>query len=321
MNIGIIFGQMLVLFAMMLIGYFTYWRDWITDDMSKRLSRLVVNVFNPVLVVNGVLGQRREDGTMDFFSNLSLIAGYFVILILFANVILLVLRPEKKIRSMYRLMTVFSNLGFMGIPVTKSIFGDQAMIYVAFYILGYNLLLYTYGMYLAKKSMLEYTGGASAGNTAVSRQSMGEALKKMINPGVTAALLAVLIFAGNIRLPSPIYTFCDYVGNATIPLSMILIGVSVAQADLKQIFADWRVYLFILLRMVALPVVLTFLMKGLPLDKTAFGVFIVEMGMPVGSIVTLIVKENGADGAYCTKGVVLSTLASIVTIPVICMFL
>lgn len=314
MNVGVIFGQMLVLLAMMLIGYFSYRKAWITDDMSQRLSKLVVNVFNPVLVVNGVLGQSGGNKS-GIGLNVLFVTGYFILLILFSYVILLVLRPETKIRSMYRLMTIYSNLGFMGIPVIKSIYGNESMIYVAFYILGYNLMLYTYGMHLARKAMTEFTG------EVVKKSGWKASLQKMINPGVAAALLAIGIFASGVQLPSPMYTFCDYVGNATIPLSMILIGVSVAQVDMKQLFGDWRVYAFILLRMVLLPIAMIFLLRGLSVDELVFGVFIIELGMPVGSIITLIVKESGADAAYCTKGVVLSTLASIVTIPIICMFL
>lgn len=316
MDAGVILGQMLVLLAMMLIGYFSYCKEWITDDMSQRLSKLVVNVFNPILVVNGVLGQESGNESGLITVNIFLVIVYFLILILFSYVILVILHPGKNIRSMYRLMTIFSNLGFMGIPVLKSIYGDAAMIYVAFYILGYNLMLYTYGMHLAKKAMMEYTGKIES-----QKFSVFESFRKMINPGVVAALLAVFIFTTKVHLPLPLYTFCDYVGNATIPLSMILIGVSVAQVDIKQIFGDWRIYLFIVLRMVLLPIAVAYLMRPFQINELVLGVFIVELGMPVGSIITLIVKECGADGAYCTKGVVLSTLASIITIPVICLFL
>lgn len=317
MDVGIVFGQMLVLLAMMLIGYFCYRLDWITDDMSQRLSKLVVNVFNPVLVVNGVLGQSTENARDAIAVNLAVVAAYFLIQVLFSYVILVVLRPPKEAKSIYRLMTIFSNLAFMGIPVIKSIYGDAAMIYLAFYILGYNLMLYTYGTYLTRKARLEYTG-----QMEVQKTSAAETIRKIMNPGVVAALLAVFIFAAQLKLPQPCYTFCDYVGNATIPLSMMMIGVSVAQVDgLKQIFTDWRIYMFIVLRMVLLPIAAVLLNRLLQIDAVIYGVFVIELGMPVGSIINLLVKESGADGTYCTKGVVLSTLASIVTIPFICMFL
>lgn len=316
MNVGIILGQMLVLFAMMLIGYFVYKKQWIAADTAGSLSKMVVNVFNPILVINGVLGQNGGADMNKIRINLLFIMLYFVVLILFSFLLILFLRPGRHKKSIYRLMAVFSNLGFMGIPVVKSIYGNEAMIYIAFYILAYNLLLYTYGMALTKKAAAEY-GGTLENETA----GWKEAFKKMLNPGVAAALLAVIIFMSGVEAPDYISTFCDYMGNATIPLSMILIGISVAETDLKKVFLDIRIYAFIVLRMVALPIFMIFLLRNIPTDTVIFGVFIIELGMPVGSIISLMARESGADADYCTKGVVLSTLASILTIPFVCAFL
>lgn len=315
MNVGIIFGQMLVLFAMMMIGYFIYKKDWVTEDASKMLSKLVVNICNPILIINGVLSQDSIADMDSIFKNLKLIILYFTVLVLFGYFLLFILRPKEKTRSIYRLMTIFSNVGFMGIPVIKSVYGNGAMIYVAFYILVYNMLLYTYGLHLSKKAAEEFSGKIPA---AV---SFGESMKRMVNPGVIASVMAVAIFVTGIGLPAPVHTFCDYMGNMTIPLSMLLIGVSIAQEDLKQMFGDIRMYVFILIRMLLLPIAMIFLLRGFYGNDIVFGVFILEMSMPVGSVITLFAKESGADSAYCTKGIVLTTLASIITIPVIGVFL
>ena len=318
MNIGVIFGQMLVLLAMMAVGFWCYKKKWITEETSGQLSKLVVNVFNPVLVVNGVLGQNSSEAGNNLGYNIAFIILYFVILYIVGMLMLLILKPQAGQKSIYRLMTMFSNVGFMGIPVIRSIFGNGAMIYVAFYILAYNIMLYTYGMYLARKSGEEFLGQHNSSETK-------GFLHRMINPGVIAALVAVIIFAADITLPVAVGSFCDYMGNTTIPLSMVLIGVSMAQANMREVFTDWRIYVFVLLRMILLPIVMVFLLDGivrsLSISQVVLGVFIVELGMPVGSIITLMTREQGGDVTYCTKGVVLSTLASIVTIPLICTFL
>jgi len=359
MNIGIIFGQMLVLLSMMAVGFFCYKKGWVTDETAGHLSKLVVNVFNPILVVNGVLGQSSADAGSNVAWNVAFMLVYFIVLIVIGGFLPMVLHPSKKHKSVYRLMTIFSNVGFMGIPVIKSIFGNEAMIYVAFYILGYNIMLYTVGMFLSQKAGEENrVYGASylealaangerktdeAAEQQVVRESLSLAkksgvtvfLKRMLNPGVVAALLAVVIFVSGIRMPDPVVTFCDYMGNSTIPLSMIMIGISMAQANLKEVFTDWRMYVFIVLRMIILPIaavlVLNFVLGSLTsaaavaavnaIDPIVCGVFIIELGMPVGSIIVMLTRENGGDAAYCTRGVVLTTLASIVTIPLICAFL
>ena len=348
MSIGVVFGQMLVLLAMMAVGFFAYKKNWVTDETAGHFSKLVVNIFNPILVVNGVLGQNSADAGSNVAWNLAFIAAYFVILVILGYCMPLIVRPEQKYKNIYRLMTIFSNVGFMGIPVIKSIFGDGAMIYVAFYILGYNIMLYTCGMYLSRKagednqskreSYLETLAAYREGKSDMTEEQIVRSvlsqkepvaktsfLKRLMNPGVIAAMLAVVIFISGIQMPGPIITFCDYMGNTTIPLSMIMIGISIAQADPKEVFSDLRMYLFILLRMILLPVIMIFALNGFVaangIDPMVFGVFIIELGMPVGSIIVMLTRENGGDAAYCTRGVVLSTLASIITIPVICAFL
>ena len=319
MNVQIILGQMLMLFAMMLIGYVIWKKNWLDESAYQKLSRIVVNIFNPVLVIYGVAGKSSAGNTGLLLQNLGFVALYFVILWAMSYVIPVIVRPTYGEKNLYRLMTMFANVGFMGIPVITGIYGNDSMIYIVFYMLVYNLLIYTYGINLAGK----------AGE--IQRQERGEnhtgekvsfSWKRMLNIGVIASVAAILIFIFQIPLPDMVVGFCDYIGNATIPLSMLLIGASIAKVNLKAIFSTGRIYLFTLLRMVILPIIVALLLKNiLPVNEMIFGVFILQMSMPVGSIVALMAKENGADETCCTNGIVLTTLLSLVTIPVVCLFL
>lgn len=315
MDIGIIFGQMLVLMAMMLTGAFVYKKKWLGEEGSANISKLVVNVFNPLLVIGGVLGDTDAISHDKIVGNLQLVVLYYVIAIIFGILLAWVLHPPKNLKSIYVLMATFSNLGFMGIPVAKSLYGSEGVVYVSFYILLYNVIVYTYGMSLARRAALEKNGRDSA-----EKVSLVVSLKRMINPGVVAALLALIIFAAGIKVPAPVVSLCEYMGDTTIPLSM-MIGVSIAKSDLKSYLKDVRMYVFILLRMVAVPIAVALLMRNMGFDSVVLGVFIVELAMPIGSVIGLFAKECGADDAYCMKGTVLSTLASIITIPLVGMFL
>lgn len=316
MDIGVILGQMLVLFAMMLTGTYVYNKKWLTEEGANCVSKLVVNVFNPLLVVSGVLGDTDAISADKIVGNVKLVFLYYVIAIVVGIVLAWVLHPPKHLKSIYTLMATFSNLGFMGIPVAKSLYGDEGVVYVSFYVLIYNILVYTYGMSLARRAAREKNGISTTQKVPLSTSLM-----RMMNPGVVAAVLALVIFAVKINVAAPVITLCDYMGNATIPLSMIMIGVSIAKADLKTYVKDLRMYAFIILRMLALPIGLAIGMRGLGFDRVVFGVFIIEMAMPIGSIIGLFAKECGADDDYCMKGTVFSALASIVTIPIVGMFL
>lgn len=312
MNILIIFGQMMVLLAMMLVGCFCYQKKILDETTSQKLSGLVVNILNPILVLNSALERSSENAGDKILLNLGLVVVYFVVLIALSYVIVLLFRPEKKVRNIYRLMTIFANVGFMGIPVIKSVLGAEAVFYLVFYLLAYNFVLYTYGVYLAKKAAAD--NGKEEDKTAFS-------WKKLANPGVLASLLAILIYAVGIQFPTPVLTFCDYMGNATIPISMLLIGVSVAQANLTSIFGNLKMYIFTAIRILFVPILAALFLKKMQVDQTLMGVFVLELAMPVGSIITMMTKEYGADDNCCTHGIVLSTLCSVITIPIVCIFL
>lgn len=315
MNVQIILSQMLMLFAMMLIGYFLWKKNWLDESANQKLSKIVVNIFNPMLVVFGVLGKSSGKDMGLVAENLFLMLFFYILLTVCGIIFVWILRPEKSERYVYWMMTIFPNVGFMGIPVISSIFGMESVIYIAFYMLGYNLLLYTLGIVLARKAAEdreEYQGP---------KEKQGGQWKRIFNVGVLASIAAILIFMFQISLPSPVVTFFDYMGNATIPLSMILIGVSIAKADMKNIFTNVKMYFYTGIRMILFPIAVITLMKGLSFDPVVFGVFALELAMPVGSIITLIAKENGADETCSTNGIVLSTLVSILTIPIVCMFL
>lgn len=311
MNIQMISGQMLVLFSMMFIGYLLWKKRCFDDDSYEKLSAVILKVFNPLLIINGVLGKKSVGNHSLVVENLILSIFFFVFLILFGFVIVKIVHPETEHKNMYKVMTVIPNVGFMGIPVITSIYGKESMIYIISYILISNVLLYTYGSIMI-------------GNPVGERRQKWmwrRGLGKICNTGVIAGIIAIVIFFAQIYIPLPVSTLCNYMGNTTIPLSMLLIGMSIAKADLKRIFTNPKIYLFITIRMLITPIVLIFILKNLPLDPTVLGVFALQMAMPVGSIPIFIAKEKGVDATCCIEAVVLSTLCSFVTIPVSYMIL
>ena len=234
------------------------------------------------------------------------------------------------------MMMIFSNVGFMGIPVISSVYGDGCILLICFYMLGYNLLLYTLGVYLTQKSIEEdradsavkSDGVAGSGETGEEGKPKKsgidrETLKKILNPGFLACFAAIAIFAFKIPVFEPVADFVSTMGNTAVPLSMFLIGVSVSEQSASDILSDKKIYPFLLIRLIVIPVVMAFLVKMIPvsLPEMVVGVFIMMLAMPVGSIVVLMATEQGADEACCVRGNVLSTLAAVLTIPVVAMML
>lgn len=323
----IILQQMLVLFGMMLVGYFCYKINWIDDHTYGKLSKIVVNILNPLLVIDGVLGKNTGEDLNKLGINFSMMIIYFIFLIIISIPVVKILRPEKKNVELYRLMMIFSNVGFMGIPVISALYGSGVIIYIVFYMLGYNFLLYTYGIILAKRSAQrnlqssEKMNDENGKNVDENTLSFKENIKSIMNPGVIAGILAIVLFMLNIQVAAPVASFIKYLSQCVVPMSMILIGASMAQHELKTIFNEMKMYWFLLIRLVIIPIAVALLVRQLPIDSQILGVFILMLAMPVGSIVVLVAMEQGADSTCCTKGSVVSTLLSIITIPIVAMFL
>ena len=217
------------------------------------------------------------------------------------------LKVEARHSHLYRMMMVFSNVGFMAIPLISSIYGKESVFYVSFYILGFNLLLYTYGIHLISRG---------SGEKKEKLQ-----LKKLMNPGVAACLLSIVIFIWRIPVADSVKSFVGYMGNAAIPMSMMLIGASIAQTDIKELLRDAKIYGLLAIKLLALPIAAALILRNLELPRELAGIFIFMLGMPVASIVVPLAAEYEADEICCTRGTVLSTLLSIITIPIVSLFM
>lgn len=314
MSTFIVFQQMLVLFAMIFIGYFVYKKKWVGDISAASINKLVVNIFNPVLIISSILGKEKPEDLSIMWQNLALVIIYFAGLIILSMVVSAALKFDKKEAPKYQMMLVFSNTGFMGIPVIKGVLGDHCVIYVTIYVVVFNLLIYTYGIYLAKKS----------NENAVEKIGLTKTLKSIfLNVGVIAAVIALVIYVTGIKVPAAVENFAGYVGNATVPLSMMAIGFSLARMPIKEIFGGTKAYIFTVIKMLIIPIAGVMALRLVPIaiDENVKHVFIFMLSMPIGSIVSMISQEYGNDKGTCGKVTVITTVVSLVTIPIVAIFM
>ena len=307
MEVFIIFQRMLMLLVMMALGYISYKRSWLDESSHKKLSQMVVNIFNPALVINGAI-------TATGGSNLSLVKENLIFVAIYYGLCIIISFPVAKIASskdnqknMFMLMTIFSNVGFMGIPVISSIYGNEAVIFITFYILAYNVILYTLGIYIAQRN--------------IPKEERKSSLAGLVNIGMICSVIAIGLYFSGIKFNDSVLSFFNYVGNATIPLSMIVIGASVAKIPFREIFKGIRLDVFAFITLLLIPIVVSLAFKGMKKNEMIYGIFILLFAMPVGSIVSMLIKEYGGDETLCSKTVIITTLLSIITIPIVTMFI
>jgi hypothetical protein len=302
MSAGVVLQQMIIIFILILVGYILYKKKILGDGASSAFSALVVNACNPALLISSSFN-RDSSITNDKILWMFLIgAVVFVILIASSFVIPAWLHVEKRQRNQYAMMCIFGNTGFIGIPLIQAVLGSQALIYIVIFNIYYNLLFYSYGFYIA--------GGED------SRFSF----KKLINVGNGSLILAILVFLWQPKLPVLMQSTITYMSNATVFLAMVVIGINLARSNLKPIFTQKKLYGFIVLRLLLVPIFLAVVLRFFVRDDLMYGTVVLLSAVPVGNLSLMHLEEIGEDGTVVSQGIILSTILAIITIPIVTLF-
>ena len=299
MAIFTVFFQMLSLLIMIGAGWFMARKGMMDEHTNTQMSKMIVSVFNPMLMISSA-----ADSVglipLDTIVLVGLIAlGMFTLLILAGMVLspLFEKRPDQK--KIYQMMFVFSNLGFIGIPVVSSILGAQYVVYVTEFLVLYTIVFYTYGVTLMD------------GKFSLS------SLKAMVNPGLISGVAAILIIVLNIPLPSFLKTAVTYLGNVTSPMALVAVGFALAHMDPKRIFCQPKLYVFSVVKLLALPLLMLPLVRLVTKDAALLSVCMVMFGMPIGNMPLILGNQKGIDGSTCSAAIILTTILCVFTIPVL----
>lgn len=297
-----ILKQMSTLFLLVLTGYCAKCCGVLGQDAQKWLSKLLINITCPALILSSVTtGQRLEDNRL-----LALCLGtavvYFLVLPAVARVCALVAAPQR--RSEFAFMLIYPNMGFMGIPVANAVLGKESILYISIFMAVFNISMFSYGAMLL--------GGKS-----------GEKLqfKRMLNPNIVAAVAGICLYLAGLSLPGLLLDPITSLGNTTTPLAMLVIGASLANSRLGEMFREKSMLPFTLLRLLVLPLCVWAVCRLCIPEKLLASVAVLLTGMPVASNAVMLSSELNRDVDYIAKGVFFSTLFSVVTIPLIAMIL
>ena len=364
--------QMIVMFLMMAVGYLCYRKQILTEEVSKKVSAIVVNVANPCMILSSALTDQQMQGK-ELVQTLAIVVMMYVFLLVMAQLLPRILCIQKESRGAYAAMTVFANIGFMGFPVLAAMYGNGALLYGAVFQIPFNILIYTYGV-----AVLTRKPGACAktepdvkaevdvkteqdvkaepdvnaevdvkaepnGKTGERQDAQGitaavngkseniengseqqgklqgtvEIVKKIFNIGVIACIAAMLLYFLQTPVPSFLQAFITNLGNLTAPLSMMIIGASLAQMPLKELFLDKKLLLFSLVKLLLLPAVWMIMVNRVAEQEILRGVCLVMMATPAGSMTAMLAQQYGGDYETASRGVALTTVLSVITMPLL----
>ena len=302
MDLQVIILQMIQLFLVIALGYGLLKIKILDVEFNKRLTSLLLSVTTPALIVSSVLSTTLEKDISKIAFVFIVGVIIFIVLPILGFIIVKIIKVPTHQQGLYIFMTMFSNIGFMGFPVMKSIFGNEAVFLTAIFNMLFNLLVFTVGIVF-----MNYHSTAKIKMNA----------RQLLSPGVISSLIALLIYLTEIQVPDVIASTITMVGDITTPIAMMLIGSTLATIPLKEVFNEIRVYPFTILKQIIIPIIAYPVLSFFIQDPLILGVSLIMIAMPVGNIAVLFATEYQKDVALAAKTVFMTTLLSIITIPVI----
>lgn len=304
------FESILVIVMMISVGIIISRRNWLDDRTSSFIARLVVTIALPsYLILNFAKDYDRA-------KLISILPGLPIpfILILIANVIALLLVKIVKVpigrQGTFRALFSFSNAIFIGMPVNVMVFGNESIPYVFLFFIANTSLFWLIGAYLVAKD-----GALIIGNSNHKMFSI-EGVKRIFSPPLIGFLVAIVLILLNIKIPDFLQIFLGYLGSLSTPLSLIFIGIVISNVRATDFSHKKSLLTMALLRATLLPILMLFFVKNLNLPLLMKKVLVIQSAMPSTSQPPIIAAAYGADAEYAGVGVTLSTVLSVVTIPI-----
>ncbi len=291
---------MVILFTIVILGYAACKLGYMGDEFDKKLSSIVVDITCPLLVLSSVMGKELPDRTL-ILPLLGVGFLTYVILLIFGFWVPRLITKNHDDRGMIGFALMFANVGFIGYPIVASIFGPKAVFYAALLNMPNTFFIFTAGVMLVK------------GEYSLKQFNP----KVLVSPTMLGAFAAAIIVALGIHTPEMIARPVTMVGNVTVPASLMIIGSSMAKLPVKEIIGSPKVYATAVLRLVVVPVSLYFLFRACGVGELINNVNTVVIDMPAASFGTMFCLKFGRDPSLMTEITFITTLGSIITIPLI----
>lgn len=290
-------GKVAVILILILVGCFITKRGILTERGASEITTVLIKLVTPCVIINSFVG---NEGELDAVLLIMAMVLPAVWQLMGLGLSLLVFRKEPQERQkVLRFSVIFSNVGFMGIPLVQGIVGDKGVIYASFGVVVFNLLCWTYGY-----SMM--SGGARLDLKTV-----------LLNPGVVGLVIGLPVYFLKLQLPGIIAEPLGYIADLNTPLAMLVVGSYIARADLRSFMSDLSVYKVSLLRLIAVPAAMLGVLMLLRPEKDLFLATVVQAATPVAANAVLFAVQYKRDSELASKLVAVSTVLSILTIPVL----
>ncbi len=296
---GIAFQKMIVMFIILISGAIAYKTNIVTKEGNSTLSDLLLLIVNPIVIFMSF----QMDHTPELFTRLWISMGFALICHAVAILISYIAISSKSENfDIERVSAIYSNCGFIGIPIINALFGQEGVFYLASYIAVFNILLWTQGYILM-------TG----------KTSLKHILKGICSPCVIAAVLGIICFSFKIKLFALADEAFTHIANMNTPLAMIVAGVTIAQSDILNAIKDIRLYYICFLKLLVIPIAAALILRLFRADEVLTMTSVIEIACPVGASCTMFAIRYNKNAVYASELYTVSTILSAISLPFVIM--
>lgn len=284
-----------------LVGAVAYRTGLIDAKQNEGISELVLQLFTPILLFTSL----QQEFTQEHLSGLLWCVLLGLVQVVLAAVIawLVSRRQPPRERPVEQVALIYSNCGFVGIPLALGIFGGEGVFYMSVFVALSNLLIWTHGVF------------AMSGRT--DRRFV---VRSLTSPTILAILAGIVFFAFQWRLPGVIEEPLEMFAAVNTPLAMMVAGVNIAREDLKTMLAQKRLYLMCAVKLLVIPLAFLGVVQLLPVGDMIRQVAVLCIACPTGVTSTLLAMRYEKNAAYGTDIFAMTTLCSVTTLPAVMMF-
>lgn len=292
----IVLHQAVSMFLLILVGAGCFKLHLLSKETVSQISGLVLKIINPVVIF---MAYQRE-----FQPELVKNLGWTFLFSLIAYGIamavsyLCIRNKEGRETVIERFSCIYSNCGFMGIPLVKSMFDYEGVFYLTAFLTVFNALVWSHGV-------MQMSG----------ERSLKSLRKVLRSPAIIAILLGMLFFFIQIPLPDVLSETLDSLGNLNTPLAMIVAGATIIQTDLFKTFRKPRIFYISFIKLILIPVLITGIFMLLPGEKIVEMTVLAAMAAPSAAICTMQCLNYNRNAAYASELFGVTTLFSVATMP------
>jgi len=296
--------QVGVLFVLIVVGFICGKTGIITSEGKKILSHFLIQAIVPAMIINAYLNMEFNPQVLtNLLQAFGLSAGSILFAMLVSWLILRKMKtPNKKVLWF---AWSYSNAAYMGFPLVKGLFGDEGMLYASVFATVFNIIIW------------------SAGYAVMSGETNGKKLAKTVikSPVTCSVIVGLLLYLCRVPVAEVIKQPIRMMGEATTPISMIIIGVMIAESRIKSILANREIWLTVAVRLVLIPVLTFGLYYLFGIGEMVGSVILIQAASPTAATTSVLATQFNHDEAIGAGTVVITTICSIVTLTVFAMLL